>query len=622
MRFSREQESAIRHKEGPALVLAVPGAGKTTVIIHRTYGLIHQYGVDPSSILSITFSRASARDMSSRYRRSFTGSPVPDFSTIHAFCFSVVRDFAKKSGKSFRLIEDEGTSINKFSIVKNLYLEKNGYQITEEKLESFFSHAGYIKNMMLDLKEYDSARSSDIEGFHELFTAYEDFKKKNRLIDFDDMLGIAYRLLIKHPSLLANYRSRYRYVQLDEGQDTSKLQLVILRLLSEPGNNLFIVADDDQSIYGFRGAHPEGLLSFSKDFPDGTIYFMEDNYRSSANIVSVSGQFISQNSDRYKKTVRTNNPQFEPVQILRFRGADDQYSFLVEELSNISDPSETAVLFRNNLSSIGIANALDANDIPFYTRDSRLRFFNHWLIKDIESFLRLAEDPKDKSAFENIYFKTKGYISKRMMQHVKGKGYNETVWKRLLSFPGLTEFYRRQINELELDFRRLARLKPEPAIRFIEDSLRYVEYLKDNSQRSGYTFDYLKEMLYHLGCIAKKSDNKDDFKDRMRKLEAIFSNQNRNKTGVVLSTIHSSKGLEYDHVYIVDLIEGEFPSQSSIEELNKGSCQLYEEERRIFYVGMTRARKKLHLITYDSVNGEGVKASRFLGELQLQHKKQ
>lgn len=621
MRFSREQESAIKHKEGPALVLAVPGAGKTTVLIHRTYGLIHEHSVDPSSILSITFSRASARDMSSRYRKSFPDCSVPDFSTIHAFCFGVVRDFAKNYGKSFRLIEDESTSFNKYDIVKSLYLEKNGFQITEEKLEGFFSNTGYIKNMMLKLKDYDSAKASDIECFPELFSAYEDFKKKNRLIDFDDMLGIAYRLFLKHPLLLGHYRSRYRYIQLDEGQDTSKLQLVILKLLSEPKNNLFIVADDDQSIYGFRGAHPEGLLSFSKDFPEGRLYFMEDNYRSSANIVSVSGQFISQNSGRYSKMVRTNNPKLEPVQVLRFKAADDQYSYLVDELSHGTDASETAVLFRNNLSSVGIANALDAKGITFYTRDSRLRFFNHWLIKDIQCFLKLAEDPKDKTAFENIYFKTKGYISKRMMQHVINKGYNETVWKRLLCFPGLTEFYRRQINELELDFRRLERLKPEPAIRFIEDKLKYVEYLRENSQRSGYTFDYLKEMLYHLGCIARKSENKSDFKDRMRKLEALFSDQDRSKTGVALSTIHSSKGLEYDRVYIVDLLEGEFPSQSSIEELNKGSCQLYEEERRIFYVGMTRARKKLHLISYDTLNGEDVRPSRFLEELQLQHKK-
>lgn len=621
MRFSREQETAIKHREGPALVLAVPGAGKTTVLIHRTYGLIHEHGVDPSSILSITFSRASARDMSSRYRKSFSDSPIPDFSTIHAFCFGIIRDFAKNSGKSFRLIEDESTSSNKYSIVKDLYLEKNGYQITEEKLEGFFSHTGYIKNMMLELKDYDSSKASDIESFSELFTTYEDFKRRNRLIDFDDMLGIAYRLLLKQPRLLGSYRSRYRYVQLDEGQDTSKLQLTILKLLSEPRNNLFIVADDDQSIYGFRGAHPEGLLSFSKDFPKGTLYFMEDNYRSSANIVSVSGQFITQNSRRYSKTVRTNNPQLEPVQVLRFKSADDQYSYLVDELSRSVDPSETAVLFRNNLSSIGIANVLDANDIPFYTRDSRLRFFNHWLIKDIENFLRLAEDPKDKTAFENIYFKTKGYISKRMMLHVKTKGQNETVWKRLLSFPGLTEFYRRQINELELDFRRLARLKPEPAVRFIENSLHYMEYLRENSQRSGYTFDYLKEMLYHLGCIAKESEDKVDFRDRMRKLEAVFSEQNRNKTGVALSTIHSSKGLEYDHVYIVDLVDGEFPSQSSLEGLSNGSYESYEEERRIFYVGMTRARKKLQLISYDSINGECVGASRFLEELKLQHKK-
>lgn len=621
MKFSREQEKAIKHKEGPALVLAVPGAGKTTVLIHRTNSLIFENEVDPGSILSITFSRASARDMASRYKKRFGDGPTPEFSTIHSFCFSIVRDFARNAGKSFRLIEDESSSFNKYLIVKNLYQEINGYQITEEKLEGFFSIAGYIKNMMLELQELDPARTSDIECFPELFSAYEDFKKKNRLIDFDDMLSIAHRLLLSHPKLLGHYRSRYKYIQLDEGQDTSKLQLIILKLLAAPANNLFIVADDDQSIYGFRGAHPEGLLSFTTDYPQGKLYFMEDNYRSSSNIVTVSGKFISQNGSRYAKTVKTNNPQLGPVQMLKFKTANDQYDYLVKELIGKAPDSDTAVLFRNNLSSIGIANALDSKDVAFYVRDSRLRFFNHWLVKDVESFLRLAEDPKDKSAFEGIYFKMKGYISKRMLLHVKGKAESETVWKRLMSFPGLTEFYRRQINELELDFRRLTKLKPEPSVRFIQDNLNYSQYLRENAQRSGYTFDYLKEMLFHLSSIARESRNKDDFKVRMAKLEIMFTDPKREKKGIALSTIHSAKGLEYDDVYIVDLIEGEFPSQTSIESLNNGDSELYEEERRIFYVGMTRARKNLHLLSYESMDGDNVKTSRFLEELQLQHKK-
>ena len=516
MNFSKEQSAAMSHGDGPALVLAVPGAGKTTVLIHRTNNLIMNCGVKQEQILSITFSRASASDMAYRYKKTFNSSQMPIFSTIHAFCFGIVRDFSKSSGKSFHLIEDEN---GKFNIVRDLYEKINRYQITEEKLESFFSHTGYIKNMMMEAKDYLSEKSIDVEGFNEIFEAYEEFKKQNRLIDFDDMLGIAYRLLLRHPKLLNHYREKFPYIQLDEGQDTSRLQLTILRLLAYPKNNLFIVADDDQSIYGFRGAHPDGLLTFAEDYPDGKLYFMEDNYRSTQNIVSVSERFIGQNTGRYKKSVKTSNPSKEPVQILRFRTIGDQYKHLAEALKSSNSIKDAAILYRNNLSAVGVANALECSRIPFHVRDSRLKFFNHWLLADVLAFLNFAANPADKASFEMIYYKMKGYISKKMMLFAVSGSKDTQIFKKLRSYPGLPEFYKKQINELELDFRKLARFKPESAIKHIQDKLQYEAYLKENSQRSGYTYEYLKEMLFHLKSIAAGCHDTETLIDRLKHLE-------------------------------------------------------------------------------------------------------
>ncbi|MDX9916446.1 MAG: ATP-dependent helicase [Gudongella sp.] len=616
MEFSKNQTLAIEHGAGPALVLAVPGAGKTTVLIHRTHNLISNKQITPENILSITFSRASAMDMQQRYIKIFGTVNKPEFSTIHAFCYRIIKDFSRERSRSFRLIEEDNSKNNKFNIVKNLYLSHNGYPITEEKLENFFGHAGYIKNMMTDPVEYSRAVSTDVENFLDIFTEYEEIKKRNRLIDFDDMLGIAHRILLKFPDILDKYRIKYQYIQLDEGQDTSKLQLAILKLLASPHNNLFIVADDDQSIYGFRGAYPDELLDFKNVFADGVLYFMEDNYRSTKNIVAVSNKFISQNKNRYSKIIQTQNPPKNPVKILKFRDMTDQYDHIVNALRKEYPISGSAILFRNNLSIVGLANSLKRSGIHFYVRDSRLKFFSHWLVNDVMNFLKLAENPKDETSFEAIYFKMKGYISKKMMLHVNKGDSNLTVFKRLLTYPGLSEFYRKHINELELDFRRLNRMNPQKGIDFIADTLQYSVYLKENSQKSGYTFDYLSEMLYHLKSVARGCRDKDDFASMLKELETSIAGANRTQTGVTLSTIHSAKGLEFDNVFLIDLIEGELPSQSSLEDLSKGIFTTYEEERRIFYVGMTRAKINLELISYATFNGSKLKSSRFLDELQ------
>ena len=293
MQLSNEQLNSINHIDGPALILAVPGAGKTTVLIHRTYNLINNYNVHPDKILSITFSKASAVDMKNRFKQVYPNLSNLEihFSTIHAFCFGLIREFAYMNNSQYRLIEDEKNQINKYSLLKKIYLGVNNNHITEEKLDTLLNVMGYIKNMMLEVDAFIKENKVDIENLKTIYKQYENYKRRNKLIDFDDMLTISLEILKSNKYLLEKYRNKYDYIQVDEGQDTSKVQFELIKILAYPKNNLVIVADDDQSIYGFRGAYPKGLLNFNKHFKDGKIYFMEKNYRSSKNIVSICKRY-------------------------------------------------------------------------------------------------------------------------------------------------------------------------------------------------------------------------------------------------------------------------------------------------------------------------------------------
>lgn len=616
MDLSIEQKNAINHVEGPALILAVPGAGKTTVLIHRTVNLILNHKVSPEKILSITFSRASARDMKNRFVNSFKDiSSIPiQFSTIHSFCFNLIREYAYMNKINFTLIEEEKNQMNKYNLLKKIYLEINNEYITEEKLESLLNYIGYLKNMMLNIDDFVKNSKPDIENFKSIYGAYEKYKRDNNLIDFDDMLTLSHEILNSNKYILKKYRKKYDFIQVDEGQDTSKVQLEIIKLLASPKNNLFIVADDDQSIYGFRGAFPKGLLNFQKYYPNGKLFFMEENYRSSKNIVSVCNKFIKTNSIRYNKNIKTSNDYVEPINIIKVDSVTNQYSHLIEELKN-NDLTKCCILYRNNLSSIGLMEILDRNQIQFYMRDIKVKFFNHWLLQDIFNFIIFSQDTSKMSIYENIYYKNKGYISKKQINYAKTLNYKQSVFDRIMNFPGLSNYYKTNLRELKLDFKKLSKMNPYDAINFIEYDLEYDKYLKENSMKFGYTYDNLKSILFYLKLIAKNTEDINTFINRLNYLQSLCKNSRNYNNAVTLSTIHSAKGLEFDRVYIIDLIDGDFPSMSSIENAEKGKFELIEEERRLFYVGMSRAKYHLSLFAIDNIGDKYVEPSRFLAEL-------
>ncbi len=591
MDLSCAQKDAINHIQGPALVLAVPGAGKTTVLLHRTAKLIEDHKVKASRILSITFSKAASIDMKERFNRDYPsiGQGV-DFSTIHSLAFTIVRDYAVKNNIRLMLIESSKSKISKTQLLRDLYYSYNNKAISEEKMDTLNSNISYVKNMLLGPEEI----KTDVEGFRHIFKAYENFKLEEGLIDFDDMLTICLKALREDGQILSKYRNKYDYIQVDEAQDTSKVQIEIINLLASPKNNLFIVADDDQSIYGFRGAYPDELFKFKSKYKSSKIFYMEKNYRSTEEIVKLSKDFISQNKKRYRKDIYTDKKSKDKVRLIKTKNLRDQYEFLVEDLKRIDDLETTAILYRNNLSSIGIIDVLDKNNISFSTRDTNLKFFNHFIIRDIVNFFTLAKNPSDVFAFEKIYYKMKGFISRKQLNYIKGENYQESVFQRLLSLPDLNGFYRNNFNELEGDFSRLNKLNFRSGVEFVKYELEYMSHLEDYSHKFGQNMTSIKNILELIQVIGNDSRGIDDFLERIDHLEAIVKSKS---SGVNLSTLHGSKGLEFDNVYIVDLIEGSFPSQSVVDRYNKGELDQYEEERRLMYVGMTRAKKNLNLIT-------------------------
>lgn len=618
--LNEQQKSAVLHKDGPAIVLAVPGAGKTTVLISRTAHMILNHNIPPENILSITFSKAAARDMKDRFSSIFghnVGSKAI-FSTIHSFAYSIVRDYTYLAKTSYTLIEGENFSTNKASILRDIYRDVNNSFINDDKLEELQSTISYIKNMMLDIEDFVKVSSNSFNGFDNIYNKYESYKKNNNYIDFDDMLTLAYEILQSNPSLLSKYRSNFKYIQVDEGQDTSKIQNEIIKTVSMPSNNLFIVADDDQSIYGFRGAIPEELLNFKKIYPNAEMFYMEKNYRSSNNIVYICNEFIKKNTSRYTKNLTTSNSNNRPITIVKVKDEYQQYKYLINNLRKKGCYYNTAILYRNNLSLIGVVESFSRHNIPFYVRDSKMNFFNHWVLKDVVSFFNVALNPRDMISFEKIYYKMNRYISKNAINFVLNAKSSKSIFDILLEFPGFQYFQLENIRKLSREFKLLSRKSPYEGILFIEKELEYASYLKDNCKSLGYSYEGIKSIISNIKIIAKETRSIPEFLEKLQRLQKNIddSKYNKGKNAVHLSTIHSAKGLEFEEVYMIDLVDGEFPSSPTIEAYQEGNLKPLEEERRLFYVGMTRAKTFLDIVTLDSVNNEKVESSRFVRELQ------
>ncbi|MCX7746219.1 MAG: ATP-dependent helicase [Clostridia bacterium] len=617
--LDQDQERAAAHVEGPAVILAGPGSGKTTVITARTAFLVLEKGIDPSGILTLTFNRAARYEMENRFNRIFgeTVKQKINFSTMHSFCNWVVMDYERKRGKRLKRIEgDIETEDNKRKIIWRIYQEINGTGLNDDQLEDVINEIGFVKNKMI--KDFQNM-SFNTKNFSALYKAYEDYKRSKLYMDFDDMLSFAYGILVKCPDILNYYKSKYRFFQVDEGQDLSKIQFEILKLLvKSEKSNLFLVADDDQSVYGFRGAEPRYIFDLEKEFPECKLFRLENNYRSSRNIVEISSRFIKGNIQRYDKVHRTENGVGVDPVILRVNDEEKQLKFLKEEVHKfLREGKKVAVLYRNNLSSLSIVDAFDRKGIPYKVKQNKLFFFNHWVVQDILAFFKFSLDPYDKNSFLRIYYKMNRYISKSMLECALESENEDAVIDGILKSDEIKPYQQKILIELKGEFKRLARSHPSFVLQYIEEQFKYFSNVSDYCENTGLSFEYLYSFFGIIKTIAAGCQTVPQFLQRMEVLQELVDKPGKvqSENPVTLTTLHSSKGLEYDCVFMVDLTEGEIPGNRTSEMVKKEQDSSIEEERRIFYVGMTRAKEYLYLISPETKNEIPESRSPFVDEV-------
>ncbi|MFW6008947.1 MAG: ATP-dependent helicase [archaeon] len=611
--FTKQQAEAILHIDGPTCVLSGPGSGKTTIMVLRTGYLILEKNVKPEKILSITFSKASANDMKKRFMKLF-GDKIDSevkFSTIHSFAFRIVREDAFKKGLNYKILED----YEQRQIIKEIYCKYyDPSTFSDERKDTLLNAIGYVKNMcMKPEKFYDET----FEYFVSMYNDYDKFKQENNYVDFDDMLIKCYKLLRDDIKLLEEYRNLYDYIQLDEGQDTSFIQHQIVKLLVKPKNNFFLVADDDQSIYGFRGAFPEAILNFSKNYEGAEIIKMEENFRSSSNIVSLSNKFIKRNKLRMNKELYTNNKEHKNVELIKCDNDFQQVNYIINKLKKLDDYSKAAIIYAKNLSAVPYINALELEGIPFNLRANNY-FFNHWIIKDFINFIDFAFSLNDVNKFELIYKKMEAFLPQKIIPYLKECGkndYDKSVFINLIKYPGFQDFQIENIKRIAWDFELLKKKTPKQAIEFIENDLKYKKYLYKYAEETGFSTDMIDSVLHYLKIIVDEVASIEDIKERIEYLSNISISKQQDK-GVTLITMHSSKGLEFDNVFLVDLYDGNIPSKQAIKSYyEEANPKEIEEERRLFYVAMTRAKNELYLLTPEYKFNSRVDQSKFVKEI-------
>ncbi len=590
-----EQSEACGNVDGKVLLLAVPGSGKTTVMIARLGYMTRVCGIDPRSILAITYSVAGTKEMQKRYQRAFGACDV-EFRTINGFCATMINRYEKVKGrKAFELIEkDESVS----SILRTVMAEQGMFP-TENDLREVKTAITYCKNSMLSDSEIEKEVKLEGKSFIDIYRAYESYKRERRLMDYDDQLVYGYTILKNHPEVNAVYADRFKYVCVDEAQDTSKLQHEIIKELVSKNGNVFMVGDEDQSIYGFRAAYPRALLDFRNTYPDAKILTISNNYRSTKSIVRAADSFIKQNKERIKgdTSMKTENPEgVDPVRIklTDLRLLPDY----VRRVSTEKTDGTAACLFRLNESMLPIIDLLHEKKIPFRVRGGDGLFFTSATVTDVINILNFASDPYDSELWKKIYYKLPLGITKAETERAIAYNYGDDM----LPIPDflstavfLNEKKRARAKRVWENIRRISEQDTYEAIRTIFFSLGY------NNKRSDKVSEITKRNT--LLAIAYRHRGRGDFYRRLTELESEIKRGAVSNDGIILSTIHSAKGLEFDRVLLCDCKNGVLPMTPKRSNLRDEEKAEREEDRRLFYVGMTRAKSQLEIITWESEFG-------------------
>lgn len=599
------QMQAVRHFQGPCLIIASPGSGKTTVITHRTRYLIEECGVNPSNILVITFTKAAASEMKERFNHLTRNQGYPvSFGTFHAIFFRILK-YAYRYDASSIAREDQ-----RVQYIREL-IDKEQMEIEDENefISSILAEISAVKGEMIKLDYYYSKNCPE-EVFKRLYDGYEDRMRRANLIDFDDMMVMCYELFAQRKDILQAWQKKYQYILIDEFQDINKVQYEIVKMLAAPENNLFIVGDDDQSIYRFRGAKPEIMLGFEKDYPGTNKIILNVNYRCCRPIVEAADRLIRCNKVRFPKDIAMMKQTGKPVVTKRWETPQDETLGIVKEIQDYLaggyQMTDIAVLFRTSLEPRLLIERCMEYNIPFRMKDSLPNLYNHWIAQNILNYIRIASGSRERGRVLQIINRPNRYISRDSMEMPV------VSWEEVKSFYQDKGWMVERIEQLEYDLKMIGKMAPTAAVNYIRKAVGYDEYLKDYAEFRRMKPEELYEVADQLQESAAGFKTFEEWTAHIKEYGEQLALQAQQREaavdGITLMTMHASKGLEFKVVYILDANEGITPHQKAVLDAD------VEEERRMFYVAMTRAKERLHVYYVKERYGKRQDVSRFVGE--------
>ena len=611
MSLNHAQTEAVAHNKGPCMVLAGPGSGKTLTIAKRIEYLIMKHKVRPEEILVITFTKYAAWEMKNR-TRSICGpsSYAVTFGTFHGIYYGILK-WAYRLNQSNLLSDEE-----KYRILREILPGIDWDQVPEadeekDYLQELAIEIGNVKNNCMDIEEYEPVKYTT-EKFRKLYRTYEETKKKYRKIDFEDMLIQCRDLFMKRPDILKKWQEKFQYILVDEFQDVNQAQYDVVRMLAAPQDNLFVVGDDDQSVYGFRGAKPGIMMEFMKDYPKARQILLDVNYRSSGYIVKGALRVIGNNKIRFEKKIEAFRKPDETVHVQEVKDPVQEAEYVLERIREYREKgvsyTEMAVLYRTNVDARAMSELMTEYQIPFVMKEHLNNIYEHFIALDMISYLRLSQGEYDRKYFLQIANRPNRYLTRESMKTGN------------VSYESLRRYYRDKdwmvdrIDQLEWDMKMICDKTPYAAIQYIRKRMGYDEFLKEYAAYRKISSEDLFAVLEEIWQNSKGYGTIKEWFEHIESYGKMLKEQNKKngeKEGVNLMTMHAAKGLEFDTVFVIEANEGSCPYKKATAD------EEIEEERRLFYVAMTRAKRKLVISYVKEKNGKDLLPSRFVSELLL-----
>ena len=598
-------------------------SGKTRVITYRIANMVVNKNIKPTSILAISFTKASSIEMKNRalsLSNDFRMNKVT-YGTFHSVFFRILRYFENYNIES--ILDEKTKRIGLKNILKGLNIENAD---DDETIGQVINEISYVKNELMDKRDFKSEVLTNDE-FIKVYNFYEEYKQQMNKIDFDDMLIKTYELLKNNKAALDRVRSVYRYILVDEFQDINKVQFEALKLIANPSNNIFVVGDEDQSIYGFRGSRPDFLLEFEEYFSNTKKVLLDINYRSKGEIINIANRLIEKNTNRYEKVIKCGQGNGAKVNYISPEDSEEEAVYIAKDIKNkvqedYTEYTDFAVIYRTNIQSRALVDVFMDMRIPFVVKDSIVTIYDHWAAQDILAYLRIGVNPNSNKDWIRIINKPFRYISKDNLNLIKDE---PDFINSLINKCDLHPKQVKTINDLDIDISYVKGLNPKNAISYIRTTLDYDRYILDYCTNRKIKTNGLIEILNELESSATNFKTIQEYLEHIERVKSeIVDNKNNKETdGVIFTTMHSAKGLEFKNVYIIGANEGTIPHEKSyeIDDEEKKNDQI-EEERRLMYVAITRAEENICISSPINKYGKRVSKSRFVEDIKAPTKKE